>query len=599
MAGTTKIPTGDIVTFEVKVNGNSIPDTFQVYSLEVTFSVNHISTARVVVLDGDPTTGTFAASSSSTFVPGAEIELFAGYDSKNSLVFKGVVLNQAIRINNVEGSVLEIQCRDKAISTVVGRKSASYSQKSDSDIITSILGNYSGISTKITATTTQWPQQVQYYATDWDFILSRAEANGMLVTTVNGTFSVFNPLAETTSVLTLAYGDSIFELQGDLDTVSQLGNVKASAWDYSTQALISATEVNNFSGAGNISSKKLSEVVGLSHYALQTSGALTQDELSTWSKAQLIKSELSKFKGEVVCQGNTLVLPGNFITLQGLGDRFNGDHFVSSVIHTLSEGNWTTEIGFGLSPQWFTELPDVMAPPAAGLLPGVNGLFTATVKKMYEDPDNQYRILIDLPLFDTAGEGLWARQATFYATGNAGAFFLPEVGDEVIVGFLNEDPRFPIILGSLYSSEKLKPFTGLDPNEKNSMKAIVSKSGIQVNFDDENKVFTIVTPQKNTLILSDQDKQITLKDQNSNSLIMSSDGITLKSPKNITVEADESLTLKGNQGVTISSSAGDVTIKGLNIKESAEMEYSAEGSATASVQGGAELTLKGAMVMIN
>jgi uncharacterized protein involved in type VI secretion and phage assembly len=269
------------------------------------------------------------------------------------------------------------------------------------------------------------------------------------------------------------------------------------------------------------------------------------------------------------------------------------------VVHDLSDGNWLTEVSLGLSPNWIMEQPDVMAPATAGLLPGASGLFNGTVKKIYDDPDGQYRILVTVPLFDANGEGIWARLANFYSTANAGAFFLPEVGDEVILGFLNEDPRYPVILGSMYSSSNHQPFSTLSPNEKNQLKAIVSKSGIYIQFDDVDKILTITTPANNILVLSDKDKQISVTDQNNNSLVMSSSGITLKSPQSITIQADQAVNIKGTTGVNIEASGGDVQVKGLNIKETAQVQYSATGSASAQVSGGAELTLKAAMVMIN
>jgi uncharacterized protein involved in type VI secretion and phage assembly len=240
-----------------------------------------------------------------------------------------------------------------------------------------------------------------------------------------------------------------------------------------------------------------------------------------------------------------------------------------------------------------------MAPPASGLLPGVQGLFNGTVKKMYEDPDGQYRVLIDAPMFGAKGEGVWARLTNFYSTSGAGAFFLPEVGDEVVLGFLNEDPRFPIILGSLYSSTKNKPFKGLDPDKKNSKKAIVSKSKMYMEFDDENIVLTLTTPGKNQAVFSDKDQKITIKDQNGNSIEMNSGGIKIKSSKDISIEASKKLTLKGNTGVDIQSSGGDVNLKGLNINNKANVKFSANGSAQAELKGGAQTTIKGAMVMIN
>ncbi|MCA3168230.1 MAG: hypothetical protein ING22_06735 [Burkholderiales bacterium] len=148
-------------------------------------------------------------------------------------------------------------------------------------------------------------------------------------------------------------------------------------------------------------------------------------------------------------------------------------------------------------------------------------------------------------------------------------------------------------------SQKNKPYSDCTPNAKNSMKAIVSKSALRIMFDDENKILTLTTPDKNTLILDDKNKQIEVKDENGNSMVMSCSGITIKSDKDITLQAGQKVTIKGNLGVNIQSSAGDVDVNGININETANMQYVAKGGMTAAVQGGAELTLKAAMIMIN
>lgn len=76
---------------------------------------------------------------------------------------------------------------------------------------------------------------------------------------------------------------------------------------------------------------------------------------------------------------------------------------------------------------------------------------------------------------------MWARLTNFNSSGDTGVFFIPVGGDEVIVGFLNDDPKFPIILGSHYSSS-IQPVAGLPPTEENNLKAIVTKSGLQLVF---------------------------------------------------------------------------------------------------------------------
>lgn len=588
---------GGVATFTIKVEGNEIPGATRVFSVNLEKRVNRISRAKIVILDGDANTQDFDVSSSGLFVPGLEVTIEGGYDTKNELLFKGIITQQSIRIDDLIGSALEVECRDKAIRMVVGRKCLTFAKKKDSDVISSIIGTYSGLTPKVSATSNVWPEQVQYYCSDWDFILSRAEANAMMVTTLNGTVTVAKPDASTTPVLTVGFGDGLLEFHGDLNAVTQLDSVKATTWDYKQQKTISQQVNNTIPGPGNLSSKKLSAVISLDEYGVQTPASLQSEDLTTWAQAQMIKSEFSKIRGEAKFQGSSLVDPGKYITLNGLGDRFSGDHFISAVVHSFSDGNWTTEASVGLPFAWFTEEPDVMAPPAAGLLPGARGLFTATVKQMYQDPDSQYRILVSIALFDPAGEGLWARLSNFYSTSGAGAFFLPEVGDEVVIGFLNEDPRYPVILGSMYSSTKLKPFKGLDPNQKNSIKAIVSKSGISMQFDDDQKIWTLETPAKNTIIISDKDKKITVQDENNNSIVMSASGITIKSAKDVNIEG-QNISLKAQMGVNVQAGT-DVNIKGVNIKEAASAQYSAEGSATAKVTAGAQLTLKGAMVMIN
>jgi Rhs element Vgr protein len=599
MSTNTNIKSAGLVTLSIKVKGKAIPDTFEVKGVEIEKGVNRISIAKINIIDGNSSTGEFKASSSNDFVPGNAITIEAGYDSDNSLLFKGIITKQSIKIHGNEGALLEVECRDKAIKMIVGRKSLTFAKKKDSDIIKSIIGTYSGIKAKVSATKAEWAEQVQYYVSDWDFILSRAEANGMIVTTLNSEVAVFPPNKNTKPVLEIEYGNNMLEFNADLNSVNQLGAVKGNSWDFKTQKVIDSKSKSSLKGPGNLSTKKLSEVVGLKEYELQTTSALEKADLANWTKAELVKSEYAKIQGDVKFQGSHLVDPGKYIKLDGLGDRFNGDHLMSGVSHSIGDGNWVTEVSVGLSTIWFTEESDVMAPPAAGLLPGVQGLFNGTVKKIDEDPNNQFRILVDVPLFNPKGGGIWARLTNFYSTSGAGVFFMPEVNDEVVLGFLNEDPRFPIILGSLYSSKKNKPFKGLSPNKKNSKKAIVSKQGIFIEFDDENRVFTINTPSKNQAIFSDKEKKITIKDQNGNSVEMASEGITIKSAKNIIVQATQKLTLKGNTGVDIESSGGDVNIKGLNVNSKANIKFSANGGAQAELKGGAQTIVKGAIVMIN
>ncbi|MES2554498.1 MAG: type VI secretion system tip protein VgrG [Bacteroidota bacterium] len=584
-----------IVTFTIKTNGIAVPDEFRVLSVEVTKQVNGIAKAIITVLDGDPDTQTFDTSSSNTYVPGNMITVEAGYDSKNTLLFSGIITGQNLKIDQTIGSALVVECHDLCIKTTVARNSKTWFNVSDGKIIESIMQNYSGINLSVASPTLTVQQRVQNSVSDWEFIQSLAAANGMIVSAVNNRLTVALPDAQTSPVATATYGNDLLEFNADLNAIHQLAAVEVSSWNFPTQIIQSTVVGNSYAGPGNLSSSILSQVVGLSEYPLETTTILSAAERSANAKAVLTKTNYAKITGKAKIQGTAIIEPASYIELAGLGTRFSGNHFVSGIDHLLSDGNWTSEVSIGLAPVQKTEsqLSETTA------LSGIKGLYNATVKQMHDDPNNQFSILVTIPVLDPSGTGIWARISQFYASSNAGAFFLPEVGDEVIVGFLNDDSGSPVILGSVYSSPQHQPDSSLQPQERNPLKAIVSRSGIALMFDDDNKILSLKTPSNNSIVMSDKDKMITIQDQNGNVFSLSNSGISMKSPKSISIQSDQILSLEGTQGIQLKSSGGDISLQGMNIEQTADMTYSVDASMSMNLQSGTEMKLRSSMIFIN
>ncbi|MCC8155243.1 MAG: phage baseplate assembly protein V [Tannerellaceae bacterium] len=156
-----------------------------------------------------------------------------------------------------------------------------------------------------------------------------------------------------------------------------------------------------------------------------------------------------------------------------MSKHFNGNIYVGFVQHEIQDGNWFTTIGMGISPENITEKPDVIAPAASGLLPGIQGLHIGKVSKLEDDPLSEFRIEVELPLLNGEKNKVWARLAQGIAGKQSGFFFLPDAGDEVIVGFFNNDPCQAVILGSLYSSKQAPPY---DFKNDNNTRAIYTRS---------------------------------------------------------------------------------------------------------------------------
>jgi uncharacterized protein involved in type VI secretion and phage assembly len=270
-------------------------------------------------------------------------------------------------------------------------------------------------------------------------------------------------------------------------------------------------------------------------------------------------------------QGSAKAHAGELIEVEGVGNRFNGKVFVSSVHHQVTNGNWTTEVEFGMPHDWFAESRDLVAPPASGLLPGIEGLHVGVVKKLDADPEGQYKVQVSIPVLEAETDGVWARLMQFYASDGIGAFFVPEIGDEVVLGYFNNDPSNPVILGSLYSSKR-KPAYELTAD--NFKKAIVTKSKLTLEFDDDKKIVTIITPGKNQIVISDDGKSILLKDQTGNQAKLSEDGILLDSPKDITISAKGKVSISATGNVEVESMA-DFKGDAMNVNLTAKTGFTA------------------------
>jgi len=312
--------------------------------------------------------------------------------------------------------------------------------------------------------------------------------------------------------------------------------------------------------------------------------ALALDENKTASTA---KPTPDRIRGTLRFQGSALVHPGDTISVAALGERFDGDAWIGGVTHEIADGQWTTEVSTGLN-------PSKLSPLVGG--PAVSGVQLGVVKQIAHDPTGEFRVLVQVPAIDPAGGGIWARLAQPQATSGAGFFFFPEVGDEVVLAFLDADPSGPLILGGLYSSVRPPSFT---PDEKNSSKAIVTRGQLKVDFDDDKKILTLVTPGGNRLVLSDDDRSIVIADQNSNSIRLAADGITIASASNLTLKAAQGITVQGATGPVTLKSSGDVCVSATNITLSADVALTAQGNATASLSASGQTTVKGGIVMIN
>lgn len=582
MPNSRTLPTSkksSLVTFTIVIDGDQLSKEIGVSSITVNKEVNKIPSANIIIQDGNASKENFEASNEAFFAPGKEIEILVGYQSEESTVFKGLIIKFSIKIKRNGASMLILDCKDEAVKLTIGPKNKYFVDQTDSEAIEEIIDSY-GFDNEVEATTAKNKDLVQYYATDWDFILSRTEANSKICLVDDGAINIIAPSMEGEPVLDLLYGATILDFDATIDARDQFLAVKAFSWDPANQSILEVDGTDpNLPGNGNLNPTDIASVVDLDHLNLSHTGMLAQDELQAWADSQFLKNQLAKTRGRVSFYGYSEIKPGDLILLQGLGDRMNGKVFVSGIRHEISNGTWKTDAQFGLSPEWFTQKYAINQMPASGLLPAVQGLQVGLVTQLQEDPEGEDRILVKLPIISNEESGIWARVACLDAGNNRGSVFRPEIGDEVVLGFLNNDPRDPIILGGLNSSSMPSPIPGSDDNHE---KGFISRSEIKFIFNDDKKSLLMETPAGKQILLDEDGEILKLEDENGNKIIMDGDGILIESQKKITLKTVD-----------------DIEIEGKNINNTAQASFKADGTAGIELTSTAIAKLKGSLVQIN
>jgi Rhs element Vgr protein len=590
------------VRLTILSDGQALPDSVQILCVTVHHAVNCIPTAEIIVADGDMASGTFAVSEGEIFIPGAEVQINAGHGDQDDFVFGGIVVKHSLRIDYDGHSQLIITCRDKAIRMTLGRHHANYAQQKDSDIMTALIARNS-LDADVQSTDCVHESLVQHYFSDWDFLLTRADANSLLVIAKHGTVSVKPPEVSGEPTLKVAYGDSLVSFHAELDAHTQWATAQSFAWDHKSQTVMESKPAYapSLNQQGNIDSRTLADVLGSDSYHLKSGAPLSKMELDAWAKSAEQTLCFARVRGQMKFQGSAEAAVGGLIELSGVGARFNGNVFVSAVEHKIVDGNWFTEVDFGLPPTLNSDRADVVEPMASGLVAGmgVGGLQIGVVSQLENDPQGEGRVFVTVPMLGANANGLsngiWARLCAPYATKAAGVFFVPEIGDEVVLGYFDQNPSYPVIIGSLHSSARPTPYANADDNH---IKAIVTRSGARIEFNDADKVITVTTPDKNKIVLSDKDRGIQLMDQNDNKVTLTPSGISLSSAKDIQITANGNVTIDAVGNIDIAAKL-DLKTSGLNIHNQAQIAFAAKGGASAELSAAGQTVVKGAIVMIN
>ena len=532
----------------IRSEGETLSLAQPIVSLSVSKQLDKIPDATITLIDGSIASREFPLSDSDFFAPGKAIDISLRYEGReDTTVFAGVVIRNRMRVGDSQ-PLLQVEARDRAVALTQARQSRAFRELSDGEIFSQLVGDAGLTAESVAETQPKHAELLQYRVTDWDFLLSRAQAFGLCVAADDGKLSLVQPdlSAEPDQRFELGI-DELYDIELEADGLRQATAVSATAWDPAEQKSIEPLSGEAFAlTQGDLDPAAMAEAEGFGDTRLVHAVASDPAELQSWADGRLRRSRLAMIRGRIGLRGRADLKPLQIVELAGISARFNGKALVSAVRHRIDDLGWRTDIELGLSPQQLIAQPDVIEAPAGGLLPAVSSLQIGLVDAFEADPLGEQRLRILLPVLGEEQSAVWARLALPNAGAEHGFVFRPEIGDEVVVAFLNGDPRQAVVLGALFSSANAPPGDYAEASEENEAKGIVTRSGTTIGFVDADKPAVFIeTPAGNKLLLDDDGEQLSLEDQHGNSLLLSADGIAITSAADLIIDASGDIKISG------------------------------------------------------
>lgn len=520
-------------------------------------------------------------------------------------VFAGVVTSVGVDLRAGRTPELVVVAQDKAWNLTHTTETATITRKTYADVLTDLVRP--GLSVQAQGLpTTQHPYLLRS-GTALSFIDEIARRTGASWVVHDGTLHVWVGAATFAPAVTLAAGTGLEEFSVRV-TDDAPSEVTVRGWDSRRQELIEATHTVPTTLPGS-----LTTLTGTLRTSTRTHLSANAGPVDAAEAATLAQG-LAAARGRVLARGRGPVRPelrpGGTLTVQGMGPA-NATYPVQEVEHVYTRSGFHTRFVGGDRAAVAAPLTVGAGAPAPAS-PGFrhDGLVIGTVERLSISPgdrdttapegNEQVMALVSLPGVDGALVSDWARIATVGGGPDSGIEFLPEIGDEVVVGFEGGDARRPVVLGGLHGAQAAIP-AQVTEREQVVRRRIVSRRGHVIEIGDGS---------------SDADEFIRLHlkgEQVSLRLGKDRADLTMPSGKPLKIKVGDTflemdgngavkiegttVSIKGTQKVTVEGN--EIVLKGTQKVSASAMQVELKAQATATVEGTAQTVVKGGMVQIN
>ncbi|MFE5666864.1 VgrG-related protein [Streptomyces niveus] len=577
---------------------------------------------------------------------GGEARLLAraGGDSTPKPLLDGVVTALEVELDET-GTFTVVRGLDESHRLFRGRRVASYQNMTLADICGQVAQRAGLKPGTVDIAGPVIEHIAQPNVTDWEFVRGLAEEAGAQAYVREGQLHITRP-AEASSApdgsaradrnpLVLELGGNLIRCRAGVSAAEQVSEVEVRGWDVQAkEPLVGKAPAGTSSTLElGVSAAEVSAPFGEARFVVTDAAYGTQAQVDQAAKALAERIAGSFAELEAVIRGNPAVRAGSAVALNAVGAPFEGRYTVTSSRHVFDAvrgyETWITVSGqqerslFGLT----GGAPGTGGSGAGGRCAGlVSGTVTDT-----QDPEGSGRVKVRFPWLSDEYASDWARTAQSGGTGG-GEAFIPEVGDEVLVGFEHGHLDRPFVLAGLYNG-KDRPGGGggggggdaagagaggggsggdlVDPTSGAvNRRAFASKSGNQlelleaangpqgVRLRTGDGKLTIALDRTNTAIVVNSDGSVTIEAKE-RVAIKAAGGVALDAGRGALELTGDSVTLTSRSGVAVDGGNGKVALSSGGSVEVRGGQVTVEGTRRTDIKSGSSVSVNAPMIKLN
>ena len=492
------------------------------------------------------------------------------------------------------GTFTEVRGLDLAHRLFRGRRVAAYPNMTVPDVVRKVVQRAGLKAGQIDPVKgfggTPDSQLSQDNVSDWTFLTRLAELVGAQVLMLDGAlhFRLPEPPSgapdpsskASQDPLVLEVNRNLVTLRAGITATAQVPEVTVRGWDPAAKQAVSAAAKPKAAGTevSGGDPVRLGTTFDSPPY-LVTDPTLTNDAAAR-AVADATAGRLGTGFAEIegVARGNPKLRAGTAVALANVGEPFQGKYVLTSTRHLFSEqAGYTTS--FTVSGRSDRSLYGLTGGgPGAGRL--ANGVLPAIVSDV-KDPQKLGRVRLTMPWLDGQYTTGWARLVQPGAGAKRGLVTVPEVGDEVLVGFTDGNLDAAYVLGGLHNGKDALPTLGADPVDGSSgevvVRALVSRTG------HRRELIETASGADGGLLSTGDDKFRLRLDKKGQLVEIISEGKVKVTAKN---------------GMTVDAGTGPLELSGQKVTVKSQSDVGIEGTGQVSVKGTAGASLEGATVKV-